>query len=557
MIADTVLLLIIAAVFSSLKVGVKADRVLSWLLFAFVAVVFANFYQNRNLAPEEVFSFVWNSSASGDITVDIVSDLYNRVLVLPFLLITGLAIGFNAVFRYEERRGAYDSILLFNLIALVMMITSNNFVQLLTGLFAIDILAQLLVHDVEKSKYYALTNLFSDMLLFMVLAVMNSQQETLNLLSIGQYQKTPEHADFVAIVGLIAIFIKLACVPFYSGIMKLQGIRFHRLQNVLFLTSPVAGVILLLKFNQLWSVSPLFSVFVQIICVLSLIWGGICSLLSENLKRKIIFLQMMFWSLMVYLLNGSDFRWSDEYSGLLVGGYLSVSFVYFCYYYHNRIENMLKIHGFSSVSVLPLQVAFIMFAIVFALMVGIVDKVYGEENRLFIWLFAVLYITSVGVMWKQLCCKNSVAESKHATALRGVLMCAIALPVMWELEQMANESFVVYALTAVLFVMFVLPNPQIICKAYENEKIQNADVFAKIYHTMLTKPLQELSRMLSIMVDKMFIEKVVIGAVVLFLQEAIRLFRNVHSKHWLGAIIAMWIVVALMVISYWNGDLGL
>ena len=155
MIADTTFLLIIIAVLSSLKVGVKSDKFISWLIFLFVTGIFVYFLKHSHVTETTVFSFVWNSSPSGNIMVDIVSNSYNCQLIFPFFLMTLMAIGYNNVFRYEERRGLFDAVMLFNLTALIMMITSNNLVQLLSGLFVVDIMALLIIKDVEKSKYYA------------------------------------------------------------------------------------------------------------------------------------------------------------------------------------------------------------------------------------------------------------------------------------------------------------------------------------------------------------------------------------------------------------------
>ena len=137
MIADTAFLLIVVAFLSSIKIGIKTDRVFSRLLFLCVTAVCYIFYRHSDAAVEQTFSFVWNSSPSGNIMVDIISNRYNCRLILPFLFISLLAIGYNAVFRYEERRGIFNAIILFDLTALIMMITSNNLVQLLSGLFAV------------------------------------------------------------------------------------------------------------------------------------------------------------------------------------------------------------------------------------------------------------------------------------------------------------------------------------------------------------------------------------------------------------------------------------
>ena len=84
MIADTVYLLIIGAFFSCFKSGIKTDKVLSCLIFLFAAALLSRFLMQNETADEQIFSFIWNSSPSGNIMFDIVSNTYNCKFIQPF-----------------------------------------------------------------------------------------------------------------------------------------------------------------------------------------------------------------------------------------------------------------------------------------------------------------------------------------------------------------------------------------------------------------------------------------------------------------------------------------
>ena len=232
MIALTTFLLLILGIFSSIRVSVKTDKWLSFIVFLLFCVIFGQFSHNIINSAQDVFSFIWNKSPGGDIQIDIISNPYNYGFVLPFFIITLLSLALNLLFRYEERRNIYEAGLIFNLAALITMITSNNFVQLLFALFIVDILALLLVHDIEAYRRYILLNISADLMIFTVLAIINSRVASLDIREILQYKQIGLHIDFIAIIGLTAIFMKFGFFIFHIGLLGLRNIRLHRVLSV-------------------------------------------------------------------------------------------------------------------------------------------------------------------------------------------------------------------------------------------------------------------------------------------------------------------------------------
>lgn len=172
--------------------------------------MFLFFFAGDFLAGRESsFSFLWNSSPGGDINIDIVSNIYNYHLILPFFMITLTALLQNLLFRYEERRSFYGAVLIFNLVTLITMITGNNFVQLLCAIFVADILILFLVKDMEAYKRYILLNISADMIIFTIMAIINCKVDSLNIHEILRYKQTGHHLDFIAIAGLTAVFMKI------------------------------------------------------------------------------------------------------------------------------------------------------------------------------------------------------------------------------------------------------------------------------------------------------------------------------------------------------------
>lgn len=331
MIAYTVLLLFFIGIFSSVKVGVKVDKVLAFVTFASLFFVFVNFCDGMLDATEHSFSFIWNTSQGRNLKFDILSNVYNYALVLPCFLITLLSCFNNLLFRNEERKSAYSSLLIFNLVALIVLITSNNFVQLVSALFIVDILSLFMIKDIQASQRYVLLNMAADMMLFSVLALINARVDSLDIKEILRYRQIGFHEDYVALTGLTAIFAKLGFAVFQIGNIALKDIRFHRMQNVLLLSSPMAALILLLKLNMLWRFSDYFNIYADSICYVTLIWAFVGSIVVNDFQTKIIYWQMSFWALMVALLRFYGFIWIPEFTYLLTEMYVFINALFLLY----------------------------------------------------------------------------------------------------------------------------------------------------------------------------------------------------------------------------------
>lgn len=558
MIADTVFLLIVIALFSSFKIGIKTDGVLARLLFLFVSVLCFYFYKHGGDSVEQIFSFVWNSSPSGNIMFDIISNPHNCRLILPFFIISALAIGYNIVFRYEERRCIYDAILLYNLAALIIMITSNNLVQLLSGLFATDVLALMIIRNVENSGWYATLNLIADMILFTVFAVINCQLESLDMRQILQYNRIGLHRDFVAVAGLTAVFIKFGMLPFHSGMLRLRNIRFHRLQAVLFLTSPAAALILLLKFNLLWQSSFYFAPLMRGVCIFSIVWSSICLFTAENLKVKTIFLQILFWSCFVFLLQANNFQWSEFFTLLLLSQYICVSIIYFLYYKANRCVSLLKLRKCRFSDFYSCRFTCGLFALFFAEEISLGQLLCAEQNN-YIFIIGLGISVSLAQVFHQFCFRKDGCESgkllSRSKKMFWVIILPIAIAEIMLFSQISDvpqlRAFLIFMVLFVLLVM--LPVPQAVYRIYAGTALQKNDVWSLLYKNIVLVPVLWCGRVLSLIIDRMVVEKIILGLTSLFLQGAIRLFRNMHYNRVWGGIVMLILLAVLWGVSFYAG----
>ncbi len=551
MIALTTFLLFILGIFSSVRIGIKTDKWLSFLIFLAFGAIFAQFGNNFLHHTQDTFSFIWNKSPGGDIQIDIISNPYNYGFILPFFVITLFSLALNLIFRYEERRCLYSAGLIFNLIALITMITSNNFVQLLFALFMIDIIALLLVHDIEAYRRYVLLNMSADLMIFTILAVINSRVASLDIREILQYKQTGLHLDFIAITGLTAIFMKFGFFFFHIGLLDLQNIRLHRLLNILFLSAPVCGLILIMKFHILWIASDYFTPYLHIITLLSL-WGGLVgSLISRNFKKRIIFWQMMFWALLITLLRFNGFIWGNPLTFLLLQMYVLNCALYLVYYYCGRRPcfNLGKINFTNKTA---LAAAFILILLMIAGVTGILTDLYNKGNRNYIWIYAIAFILSLSATLKPILFMHKSPYTTHSPRLAphyavwfvlGTLSAVVLYPT--PVEELTVWSF------GTAFILLCLYNPLWRIATFSGvHKFEQTDWIGQIYKYSCIKPLRLSGRVLWLLIDHLLTEKIVIGGSIVIAQTGLRFFRKIHSNRSLGAFIIVVLLLGFLGLAY-------
>lgn len=551
MIAYTVLVLFLIGVCSSIRVGVKTDKALSLIVFACLLFAFINFYNSMIIGESHTFSFVWNASQGQNLNFDIISNPTNYMLVFPCFVLTLLAILNNLLFRYEERRSAYCSLLIFNLLALILLITSNNFVQLISALFVIDILALFVIKENAAYRSYGMFNMLADMILFMVLAVINARVDSLDLEQIRLYQKTGIHTDFISLSGVIAILIKQGFFGFQSGVLALKNTRFHRMQNVLFLFSPLAALILLIKLNALWRVSAYFVTSIDVMCLITAIWGFAGSVCINEFKAKIIYWMMSFWALMVELLRFYDFVWINGFSALMLEMYVFVTALYLLYYYNNRCNyttQMMRLritHKKRLISIMTIILLDIMCA------ATTLSVMHNPINWYFIFGFSVLFLISTAMVIGQIYFYDGkrTAGVQNDISFKWMVFAELLLICLMLLKNIMIGDWYAWG-SAILWVVCILAVPlKKMAKLYDIAYIQNSDIIGSLYHCMVHY-LRLCGRLLELLVNHMFLEKIVLGMAMGISIAGLKLFRRLHSSRFFGGTLAGGILLFLLWFSY-------
>ena len=552
MIAYVAILLFLIGAFCCFKAGVKIGGIFSWLALISAFFVFALFFWGMQANAENIFSFVWSSSPGGDMKIDIISNRYNYELVYPFFVITLLSLAGNKFLHLEKIGNTYSAVLLFNLVTIILMVTSNNFIQLLSSLFVADILAFFIIKNAMASRQYILMNIIADMMLFMVIAIINSRIKSLDIRQILRYNQIGFHSDFVTLCGLTAVFIRFGFFVFHVGLCTLKDIKLHNLINILFLFAPLSAMFILLKFHVVWQNSAYFMPYLNLMCITTLGWCFWRSLLVDSYKAKVIYLQTMFWALLVELLRFSGFVWNAYFTSLIIVSYILTTSLYLFYYYIGRRRNMMQIlstkrcckKGIASTCVLAL--------VSVVLLSDVLYKIYNNSNRYYIWTFAVFYGLSLSAMMSQICFRRKIWNlSDFPIKFKWSLFVGLMGVLIVPLRLVELTALPVYGASIVFFACCFLPF-ELCQKFYQTKWLQNLNGFNTLYVT-LVHSAQLLGRFLLLLIDRVFIEKIVIKNTVLLTQSGLRVFRK-SSNSLKSVLFIVTLLFLLLWISFRSGN---
>lgn len=535
MVASTALLLFVIGLCNFFKFSIKWDKFVCGISSLALFAIVVRFADKMLDVKEHSFSFLWNSSPSGDIKFDIISNAYNCELFFVFLVMGLLAVCANYCFRFEEKRCHYNALVFLNLTALLLMITSNNFVQLLSALFLIDVFAVALADNPNACRRFIMVNLLSDMLIFMILALINARVDSLDIRQIINYKNMGYHLDFIAIIGFSAILMKLGFFPFQTNLLALKNIRMHRLQSILCLFSPISALILLLKFNTLWLSSEYFLLIFDVACPLSIAWCAFRASLDDDIKAKIINWQIMFYALMLELLRFHGFVWDWHISDLMLANYVWLCGVYLLYYHSARKKRISEIMKIRYERVVGICLSVVMIFLAILPQINILEMLYNNRNRYYIWLYATLFMLSFcGVLHQILFtekAKNISLRKIKVNPLHPLFLLLIGVILVLLLVQLNWESLIFWSMTGIFVALTLSGISSGFSKYYASEPIQKVDWLQNLYDNVFMEMLQNFGRLLWLLIDWKLAEKFITGTVLTFWQAGLHFFKNIQQNY--------------------------
>lgn len=546
--------LIILSFIGLIKQRMKYDRLISWLMFFTSTALFMEFATSAVNLNKENFSFLWNTSKIGDITIDFSPGLGEHRLLLPLFFLSLVTILHNNIFRYEEKKSAFNSIILLNFASLSLLTCSENYVQMTTAVFVTDILGYLILKDVDSSRRYVVYNFFADMCLFMVLALICGKLQSLSLDDLPKYEQIGRHKDFVGLMFLIAVFVKMGFFMFQSYLLDLSASRLQRMSAVNLLFAPLTGILVLLKLHCLAEISDLATPLLKVISILTMIFGLLNFIIIDNLKKKLVYLNMGFLGLLLLMLENHNLHWNWQHSFYYSIGYFINLLFLKMYLYQNhetKVSEMLNGRDTNSFILKMILVQFILIANIF---ISLIYRISMKQEQLWIFISGAILICAIATVL------NHIYQSPYSRKLENLTpnpLRPISLLIMISLLVYTSAEMRAYTIYNILFILvFILLcwNPLLtkIRAIYEIDWFQKEDLSKNFFFYTLVTPFMYLSRTLWLMVDFVFSEKIITAGLTGLHKIGISIFFKVNRKSYAACFTFIVIGIVCFLLSFYR-----
>ena len=546
--------LVLISFIGLVKQRMKYDRLVSWLMLFVGVVLFIDFAVEAVNFKGNGFSFLWSTSKIGDITIDFMPSPMECRLILPLFFISLMTILYNNIYRYEEKKSAFNSYILLNLVSLSLLICSKNYVQLTTAIFTTDILGYLLLKDVDSSHRYVVYNFFADMCLYMVLTLVSGRLESLLISDIPYYSEIGHHKDFVGLILLFVVFIKAGSFMFQSYIVDLSSAKFQRMSAVNMLYAPLAGILMALKLYELLIVSDFVYPILKVVSLLTFLYGIGKTISTDNIKKKLIYLNMSFISLLLIMLANSNFHWNWTYS-LYYGVAYFINLLFLKIYLYQNNENKVSLMlNSKETNSLVLKATLLQFILIFNIFITLIFEISAEEKKEMVFVYGLSILFSIGIIL------NHIYNSPHSrkleklspNSLRPISFLATASILLYVTAEI--EAYSMYNGMFIVILLLIIKAPFItsLRKIYEIEWLQKEDISKSFFLYTLVTPFMYVSRTLWLMVDFIFSEKIITTSLNGMHKMGISLFFKINQKNYITYILFIIAGILCFVASYYR-----
>lgn len=522
MLINIILLLLGLGLVSELMPKNKAVYLWSAVLMA--AVCYAIYQISFVVSPDLKIIYPWIQTPNLVINVNFHLDSLNLKFVVSWLIFCLLIIINNSFYPSENAKNTINGLVLLNVVFMLLLYFSENFIQFLIALGACDVLVFSSINNVEAKKRYIYNNFLADMGILSIAAVIVGQTGSIELpKNIADFANI-KHCDFIAILFLACVFMKSAMFMFHTFALEMSSLKFNRLNFILFFTSPLAGYFALQSMQEILHISEYSYPLLQIFSVATMFWGAWGAIAVDNIKKKSVYFTMLFWGFL-YACIGFDKVNIFSHSIFII----AFTFAQTLMLVNNAASNEIsvsKMGGFLKnikftflISIITLfcYIAVIYSSIAFAGFVA--------------WLFLVLLIVASAHVYGQIYLGESHAGEKVAAMLKNpsifltLPILTVAAVIAYYFTPISKELLLILIVWWLLFNLRAL---RIFDKFYDYVWLQQSKFVDSIYEMIIITPIKAIGRVLWLIVDFVLIERTILSSINQAFRFLVFLFRKLH-----------------------------
>lgn len=528
-------------------------KVFSFILCCAAGMVFYRFFQQWQAGLNVPFVYHWLEYNALEVDINLSSNPFVYNAIFPVFMITMSALLINTFLNYETEKLEFVSAAVINLAFFIALICSENLIQLLISSTMVGVMGFYIINDIEAREKYVFYNFLADMGLFTVFAIIYGRLGNVFLTDLGSFAKLGAHRDLVAILLLISVFIKSGLFLFHNQLLDLSSINFNRLLLLIYASAPLAGVVILYKTMPLLKISHYSMPFIQIVAVLTMVWGFFNSLANDNIKDRSTYFAMMIYGYIYSLVSLGQLQTAEDLCPLIVLGYVLGLNMFMIYLSSSNELYVSKMGGFLK----GLKITFMVSILVVFAYVQTILKDIDDVNYLWSTSLLSFGLISLAHFYHQVFLGRSQADERVLALLKNA-GAYIILPVLLMsgfliFHNNLLSKDILYVLSAFGILLLIQPFRSLVALA-EYEALQDEDYFEKLYEAIILAPIKILGRILWLLVDFILIERTIISSLNESTSLLVRLTGRLHnSSLWSYLLLSLFGLVAMILFYFVKG----
>lgn len=516
-----------------------------WPLLLLLGVSFLtySFADNFQFIKSHYNSFNWLSYQNLKIKFAISSSphllhclYYLLAMLIPFLFL-------NTLNKQENTPLTSGNLMVLLVVSFILMYSSTNYIQLMVGSCCFSILGFYLINDNTTKSKFIFFNFAAEIATFTALAIIYAKTQSIELSLPHKYTILPWHKNFAAILILFSCFTKCGMFLFHSHLVELKLLDFNRFFACLFIGYPLSGLLLFNKLNYILASSNIvYQVLVTILSatvflsLFGMFW-------HNNIKSKIIYLSMLFYTYSLYRLWNSPSDFTQIISLMPLILIISWSLMLACLSSGETLVFNMGIDIKQQKWNFCLSLTSI-FCFCFIIL--------QQNSSILSYIYVFLSLLGLAPIIRSIYLKSNNDNSKTSPLNNTALILSFPLLIgniiyISLINQWQNWS--AYA-SYTIFIGLMLIIPLKLYNYFANNLVvQEYDWLNTLYYTFIIAPIRLLGRILWLTVDFLVIERSIIGSISVLFTKCAQYLQKVQNTSLLSWGIMFLIGLAILLIN--------
>ena len=225
----------------------RRKRIWSILLLCCLATLSYFFVINLNINTQESFIYQWlpYNIIKADFSISASQNIQH--MLKPLILILFGLVYLNTIFRGEQYSLHFNTLLILNFMALILLLSSYDFLQLMFASCMFSIIGFYMPDQTTPKKDIFIFNFLAETSIFMALAIVYGCINSVSLADLPQFADKGHHKDLVVSLVLFAIGCKAGLLFVNGHYFNLIGISSNRIVAIMLMSMPISAFVILIN----------------------------------------------------------------------------------------------------------------------------------------------------------------------------------------------------------------------------------------------------------------------------------------------------------------------